>query len=281
MIYLVSLSVSAILLSVISIFLVKSKYQTQTKYSFLGTLICLLIGCIGLISQILFSEKYQIPAIYFDYFVYIGTCFLPVTLLLFSIAFSTTKFKFTKKYSLLFVIPIVSLILLWTNNHHHLFYVTYSTDFSETVYGNYFNLVHSPYTYLLCGISIFNLLKYSIKNSGFFSKQAILIIVGTLFPVTANLLGYFNVIEMSIYTIPITFSVSSFCIALAIFKFDFLKIAPIALQKIVDRMSDGYIIVDERNFVTDFNKTFIDLFSLRAEEVRRYKVRHITTKIIK
>lgn len=279
MIYLVSLSVSALLLLFISVFLYKSKYPTQIKYTFLFTLICLLIGCVGLIAQILFSEKFNIPSIYFDYFVYIGNCFLPVCLFLFSIAFSSTKFKFTRKYLLLFIIPVISLILLWTNNSHHLFYVTYSTDFSKTVYGPYLNLVHTPYTYILCALCIFNLLKYSIKNSGLFSKQAILITIGTLFPIVINVLGMLNIIEMAIYTVPITFAVSGICIAFAIFKFDFLKIAPIALQKIVDRMSDGYMIIDEKNSITDFNKTFLDLFSLKAESIRGIPLKTLLQKL--
>lgn len=281
MIYLVSLSISAILLSVISVFLIKRKYQAQIKYTFLATLGCLLIGCIGCIGQILFSEKYNIPAIYFDYFIYIGNCFLPVCLFLFSIAFSSTKFKFTRKYLLLFIVPVISLILLWTNNIHHLFFVTYSTDFSKTVYGPYLNFVHTPYTYILCALCIFNLMKYSIKNSGFFSKQAILITIGTLFPIVINVLGMFNIIEMAIYTVPIAFSVSGICIAFAIFKFDFLKIAPIALQKIVDRMSDGYMIIDEKNSITDFNKTFLDLFSLKAEAVRGIPLKTLLQRFAK
>lgn len=268
MISLISLSVSALLLLFISIFLYKSNYQKQIKNTFLFTLICLLIGCIGLIAQILFSEKFNISPIYFDYFVYIGTCFLPVSLFLFSLAFSSTKFKFTKKHLLLFVIPICSLILLWTNNAHHLFYVTYSTNYSETVAGVYSNFVHLPYTYILCAISLFNLLKYAIKNSGLFSKQALLIILATLIPISANIFGLLKIIPMSIYTTPIAFALTGIFISLAIFKFDFLKITPIALQKIVDRMSDGYMIIDEKNIVTDFNKTFLDLFSLKSEKVR-------------
>ena len=33
-------------------------------------------------------------------------------------------------------------------------------------------------------------------------------------------------------------------------------------------MSDGYIIINENYYITDFNKTFLDLFSLKSTEVR-------------
>ena len=67
--------------------------------------------------------------------------------------------------------------------------------------------------------------------------------------------------------------------ALAIFKFDFLKVAPIALQRVVDRMSDGYIIVNEENIVTDFNQTFLDLFSLKASEIRNINISDLIAKL--
>ena len=49
-------------------------------------------------------------------------------------------------------------------------------------------------------------MKYSIKNAGFFSKQAILIFIGELIPIVTNILGFMNIIPMSIYITPITFT---------------------------------------------------------------------------
>lgn len=227
----------------------------------------LLIWIVSLILQVTLAKPLNINPIFFDYFAYIGICFLPVAFLLLSICFSTTKFKFTKRYLLLIVIPIISLLMLWTNKYHHLFYIQYSTNFSETKYGFYF-YIHYYYTLLLYGISLFVLLRYSIKNSGFFSKQAILIFIGSLIPIIINLVGFLDIFQMSIYMTPVAFAFSSIFITLAISKFDFLKVTPIALQRVVDRMSDGYIIINENYYITDFNKTFLDLFSLKSTEVR-------------
>ena len=73
---------------------------------------------------------------------------------------------------------------------------------------------------------------------------------------------------MSIYITPITFTVTIVLCAISIFKFQFLGVAPIALQKIVDRISDSYIVIDENNNITDFNKTFIDTFKFPAQKLR-------------
>lgn len=115
---------------------------------------------------------------------------------------------------------------------------------------------------------MFILLKFSIKNSGFFSKQSLLIIAGISIPFVTNILGSFQVIPMSIYITPIAFSIAVLFIALAIFKFDFLKVAPIALQRIVDKISDAYIVINEDNKITDFNETFLTIFSATSTNIR-------------
>ena len=47
-----------------------------------------------------------------------------------------------------------------------------------------------------------------------------------------------------------------------------MKITPIALQKIVDRISDSYIVLNENNIVTDFNETFLTTFGSKSNEIR-------------
>ena len=264
---LVLLLIAAIANGVLLTSILKSKSKKQIKKIFSFNLICLLICTTGQITQILFSQKLGIKQIYFDYFVYIGTCFLPISVYFTGLSFENTKIQFKKKYSVLFIIPIISLIILWTNDYHHLFYKQYSTSIANTVYGPYM-VIHNIYSYILLGLGIIYMLKFSIKNSGFFSKQSLLIVLGVSVPVVVNILGTFKIIPMSIYVTPITFTITIICCAIAIFKFKFLNVTPIALQKIVDRISDGYVVLDDNNVITDFNKTFLDIFKLSSEDIR-------------
>ena len=264
---LVLLLIAAIANGVLLTSILKSKSKKQIKKIFSFNLICLLICTTGQITQILFSQKLGIKPIYFDYFVYIGTCFLPISVYFTGLSFENTKIQFKKKYSVLFIIPIISLIILWTNDYHHLFYKQYSTSIADTGYGPYM-VIHNIYSYILLVLGIIYMLKFSIKNSGFFSKQSLLIVLGVSVPVVVNILGTFKIIPMSIYVTPITFTITIICCAIAIFKFQFLNVTPIALQKIVDRISDGYVVLDENNAITDFNKTFLDIFKLSPEDIR-------------
>ena len=119
------------------------------------------------------------------------------------------------------------------------------------------------------GIALIRLLRYTIINSGFFSKQAMLIIIGTLIPIIVNFLGSFKIIPVSIYATPISFSITILCIFIAMFKFNFLEVTPIALKKIVDSISDSYLILNNDNVITDFNATFLKTFKFKDEDIRK------------
>jgi len=193
-----------------------------------------------------------------------------------SLVFANTKAKLKKVY-LLLIIPIISLIVLWTNDYHHLFYKVYSINLNETISGSYMT-VHLIYTYGLFIISITNLLKYTIKNAGFFSKQSIFIIIGTLIPILVNILGTFNILPMTIYITPISFAFTILCFSIAIFRFKFLSITPIAMQKIVDRISDAFIVLNENYIITDFNETFLHIFSCNPNDVRQKNIFKLSSK---
>lgn len=262
------LVLSTLLTVVMFVYISCQKDRKQLHNVFCLNLFCSLIISVGVLCQAVCNYFFSIPSIWFENIIYIGTCFLPLTVFFTSLIFTNTKITFKKSYLLLFVIPILSLIVLWTNDLHHLFYIQYSSSFTDTIYGPYF-YVHSVYTYLLLIIGIGRLLIFSIRNAGFFSKQSLLISIGLACPVIVNVLGSFlKLIPMTVFVTPISFSVSIICFALAIFKFDFLGIAPIALRKIADRMSDSYLVLNDDGTITDFNQTFLVTFKIKNITLR-------------
>lgn len=274
--YLLLISVATMLC--FSAYLLRQKDHKQLSRFFILDLTCTLIISIGVLLQVIFTNLFNINPFIFEKFIYIGTCFFPVCFLLTSSIFINTKLVLTTKHKLLFVIPLISLLILWTNDYHHLFYKFYSIDLEQAVFGPYF-YIHTLYSYSCILIAIFRLILYSIKNSGFFSKQSLLICTGSGICLAMNILSTLGILNSSIYTTPIAFTVAILFIALAIFKFDFLKVTPIALQRVVDRMSDGYILVNDENIVTDFNQTFLDLFSLKTSELRNININDLITKL--
>lgn len=277
--YTVALSICSLLLAIILVIVINSKRKKSVHITFSFVILCLMICCIGQLASLVFADDWHFDPVYFDYFVYIGTCFLPVAFLFFGISFSRSRFRFKKKYLLLFIVPIISLLVIWTNDFHHLFYVVYNVYTAGTTFGPYF-YVHSAYSYVLLFIALFYLIRYTIKNSGFFSKQSVLILTGSMIPIAINFAGVLG-IPMTIYLTPISFTVSALFFALAILKFKFLSITPIALQNIVDKISDGYIVIDDEDIVTDYNKTFLTFTGMENSTLRgRYLFGDIISKYI-
>lgn len=264
---LLSLIISAALITGLLVYVLKIKNKTSLQNIFCFDLLCVLIICVGVILQAILSKLCNIPAINFENYIYIGTCFLPVCILFTGKIFSNPNYKLKRIDLFTLIIPITSLIILWTNNFHHLFYKVYSTNISKCVYGNWL-IIHNIYSYTLLLIGIIYIIKASGKTSGFFSKQSLLIIAGMSIPIVVNVLGTFKIIPMSVFITPISFAFAMVFFALAIFKFKFLGIAPIALRTVVNRMSDSYIILNENYVVTDFNNTFLNTFKLKDENIR-------------
>ena len=267
----IGLIISCILTLGLIVYLSTRDKKTQLQKIVILDSVLAFCWCFFGMVQKYFSTVYNINPLYFDYFIYIFICFLPVSIFFTGFIFANTKIKFKKKYLLLFVVPILSLIMLWTNNLHHLFYVNYATDMSQTTFGIYFH-IHNAYTLMLYFIGLVYLLTYSIKNAGIFSRQAIFIILAALLPLTVNILGAFQIVPVNIYLTPICFSFTILLCALAIFKFKLLTVTPIALQRIVDRMSDSYLVLNEDDTITDFNQTFLTTFKLDSSNVRNRNI---------
>ena len=223
------------------------------------SLAALLIWSLANLCDSYYTEIHGRYVMHFVNLSYIGVCLVPVFLVYTGIVFAHTKIEFTLKHYLLLVIPIISIVVIWTNKYHHLFYIRYSHIAGEIVYGKY-AYVHLIYSYvcILIGLSYF--VFFSIKNSGFFSKQSILIVIGTVVSLSANILSSFNIGSLPKHITPISFTIAMMCIALAVFKFKFLNIVPIALQKVVDNISDSFVVINETCNIIDYNKTFMDSF---------------------
>lgn len=221
----------------------------------------------GLILQLLFINS-QIPQIYFDYITYIGANLLPVAIIFMALKYFNENIKI-KRFYFLFFIPIVSLIMLFTNDIHNLFYIKYSTQIKESIYGPMF-YVYSIYSYTLLTISMALLIVSSIKKSGFFSRPTMLIVLGSCIPLVINVLGTLKIISMSIYITPITFIFTCICYSIAIVKYKALNITPVALETVTDTMSDAFVVISDDGTIADSNLTFRKTFS-KLEEFSKEK----------
>lgn len=258
-----------ILLAIILILLIyflKKIDKTQLQQIFCIDMILMIISCVFVFLQMQLSTPLNINPIYFTYFYYIGIVFFPIALYFTVSIFINIKIEFKKSYLLLFIIPIICLLGLWTNDRYGLFFKHFDIKIDNCEFGPLF-ILNEVYSNILYLLSIIKLLKYFGKNSGLYAGQLNLFIVGIIFPFLLNVLGILRIIDVTIYITPIALSVSLICFTLALFRFQLLDTLPIALTKIVDRISDGYIVLNEKNIITDHNFPFLQIFEIENIEI--------------
>lgn len=246
-----------VMLLFILVVIFRTKNKQQIHYAFMVTIICVLFWTLMRTVQLLTTNVALIDTI--ERVHYIGVCLLPVCLLFTGLIFARTHIKFTAKYLLILVVPVISIIMSLTNQYHHLFIVKRSFISTEFVYGPYYT-VHEIYSYLCIAIGLYFLIYFSIKNSGFFSRQSIFLFIGIAIPLTVVVLSTQKIIVMPVFYENMSFAFCILFFAIAIFKFQFLNLVPIALQRIVDLISDSYAVVNENLEVIDYNQTLVDQF---------------------
>lgn len=233
------------------------KKQKSTLYSLFRVLFLLLsLHVVALILLFYFKDIIlnMDTLMYIDAISYISTCNLPVILFFISSIYENKETNL-KKYWYLFIIPILSIIIIFTNPLHHLFCKSYAINIADVQLGPYF-YVHMLYTYLLILVAFIKLIKTSISKAGFLSFGTILIILGACAPIIPNLLASLQLISMDTYITPIPYLITAICFYISIFKLNSFDAVPIALKNIVDIMTDAFIVVEKDGTITYSNNAF-------------------------
>lgn len=167
----------------------------------------------------------------------------------------------------IFIVPILSTVMVFTNPLHHLYYEQFALKNSQVRFGPYF-YIHSTYTYACAAMSIFLIIRYAIKTkSRLHLWQAILFTIGNLVPTLVNLLVTLRLLESNIALTPLCFTVTMVFHGIVIYRLHFFDIRPVALQHLLNWISDCYLVTGKDGRVVNFNRPFQDIFC------RSYKVR--------
>ena len=234
-----------------------TRKRKSTLYSLFRVLFLLLSLHVFALILLFYYKNFIINPdrlMYIDDISYISTCNLPVVLY-----FIASKYKDKDidlwKYWYLFIIPILSLIIIFTNPLHHLFCKVYAINVSEVILGPYF-YVHLVYSYVLLLAAFIRMVKSSVDKAGFLTFGTILIIIGALAPTVPNILASLQLISMDTYVTPILYLITAICFYISIFKLNAFDAVPIALKNIVDIMTDAFIVVEKDGTVRYCNKPF-------------------------
>ena len=216
---------------------------------------------------------------------YLGIVSLPVLLLLFALYYSgqASQIKHTSRLGrlwwLIWLLPLITLLMVWTNNLHHLHwsFLTPLPGSTRLVYGHgpWF-WVHAAYSYLLILLSTLLLISASLRFPRAYLRQTIGLLAGAILPWVANLLYLLHIEPFaSLDLTPLGFALTGLIYAWTLFRFKLFDLVPVARGALVDRMSDGLLVLDGHNRVMDINPAALRLLRLTQAQILGQPVEHV------
>lgn len=212
-----------------------------------------------------FTDPNDIDALYrWDFITTFGGTYLSPCSLLFAICY-TKEFEnhLPKKYWWLFAVPVTTTLMALTNPLHHLYYKVFSVQIDQIQFGPYFP-IHSAYTFICVSLSIYIIVKFAVKTkTRLHMLQAILFTIGTMVPSITNLLALFKLAPVSIVATPLSFVVTLIFHGIVIFRLHMFDIRPIAMQQLINWISDSYLITNQNGLIVNYNQPFKALLGVQ------------------
>ncbi|GGH82593.1 signal transduction histidine kinase [Pullulanibacillus pueri] len=231
--------------------------------------------CIGMCAGAFYSFGYAFEIISSDLdqirfwlkIEYIGIPFGPI-LWFYMVLQYTDHQAWLRKWVmvLLAVVPSLTLISQYTNPWHHLFYTKIGVDDSQgfplaSTHVGPFYLIHVFYSYTIVVIGLVMLIKMYRTSSNHLKKQVVFIIIGSCGPYVITLIHLSNILKTPIDISPFGFLLSGIFFIWGIYKYNMMKLVPLAFKKVFDAMKDAVIVLDLDNSITNFNQSSTLVFS--------------------
>ncbi len=189
--------------------------------------------------------------------------FPPALYLCFAVVYVGGYTKLPRWCRLLFIMPVLTWIVAFTNPIHHLLYKVFSIIRSEIVFGPYL-FISGTFSYACLITGTFLIVWFAMKNrSRLYRMHSLLYLAGGLIPLTVSALATFSGWNAPITATPLSFGATILFIGIAIYQLHLTDIQPVATQRVLNWISDCYLILSEKGLVVGFNKPFEEVFASR------------------
>ncbi|MCC5927317.1 MAG: response regulator [Bacteroidetes bacterium] len=210
---------------------------------------------------------------------YIGIGLIPGFWMTFCLSFTGQTHILTKRnIALLFLVPVTTILMVWTNQWHNLHYISYQVaadtpfpmlDFAR---GPWY-LVHMFYFYALLIWGIILLFRNYNNAAPIYKKQTLVVLAGTLIPWFGNALYHlgFRPYEYLDLT-PFIFTLTGMAIGLGLIRFQLFDVIPVARDKVVEGLEEGVIVFDNKFRVVYYNHSMVRLLGGKKIDYTGLKV---------
>lgn len=217
---------------------------------------------------------------------YIAYCFSPVVMFILCLEFTDyEKGLNIKKLIWLFIIPTVTIMLIWTDKYHGLVRYGFQMDYSgafpviKKQYGPFF-YIHALHSHVLNLSAIWILLTTVIKRKAIYRKQAITLLIGVSLIVIPNLLYITGLSPIKGYDItPVFFGPAGIIIAWSILRYRMFDLVPLARATVIENMEVGVMVLDLQDRILDINPVLINIIGLPIEQITSRYIQDVCNHI--
>ncbi len=178
--------------------------------------------------------------------------------------------------TVLAVEPVVVFILAWSNDIHHLLW-TSAVVSAPPAAGSVLRVTSSfgplfwiwnSYQYILLFVG-FVLLIHSLARSGpAYRGQTLTVLIAMVVPWTANFLFLVGATPIThVDLTPFAFALSGAAVFMALYRFRFLDLVPIARSYVLEASPNGVLVLDGRGRIVDINPAAESILGRSAKDV--------------
>lgn len=247
--YLIStiLILSGIVILNIAFFAIR-KRDTSGAFPFALLLIAASFHTIGYAFEILSTDVDSM--MFWIKVEYIGCSFYSFLSIYFAREYTDEKiYANTKVLYLFLAINITTLILVFTNQYHHIFYgsLTIDNSFLFPVLASeksIWYIVHIAFIFISYIYLIVVFTRQILITKSNYRYRASIMLIGSLVTIFFSLIYLFNLGPKYIDIIPFAMVISSIIFAIGLFGFNILNLVPITYQHIFNNIEEGVILLD-------------------------------------
>ena len=189
---------------------------------------------------------------------YPGVTATPPLFFLFALSFcNMERFINQRNIILLFIIPLITVILGFTNPYHNLIWTGVQiqpANFTSTFqYGPWF-WVLVVYVYIMLSSGVLLIFYALTQYSHYYRHQLILIALAALAPFAGNVLYVFQLSPIKgVDWTPVATGISGFLLVMGLFRYRMFDLVPVGRTVLMETMGDGFMVVDSLNRLVDIN----------------------------
>jgi PAS domain S-box-containing protein len=205
---------------------------------------------------------------------YLGVVSVPLFWFFFTLEYTRKKEGLKIRHiALLAIIPSLTLLLTWTNEHHHLIWSSNALISSGNLsiristHGAWF-WIHAAYSYLLLFFGTFQMIKDLFGFPHLYRRQIGALFAGILAPWVGNALYIYRLTPIPYLDLtPFAFTVTGIAFAWSMLRYRLFDIIPSAHITVFENMKDAVIVLDIHHRILDFNPSAKKLFNYSSSQV--------------